>query len=228
MAMERPVQTWCLGLSLLGLVAACDGGRGAADTGVVGQAVTAAGGERAEVALRAARAQAADWLGRIPAGRERDFGFADRAELERAEPGAPWRLVTYDAAALRATAPGELPAPRLLGLWRVPLEVDGRARVLLTLERRQGALRAVAIGAAGLAADLDALERRHAGPLAGRILLRIFPLRADFAMVGDGLAYPLASARAYLPLPARPSGSGGLGAGALRRLLLDGLEEVAR
>jgi len=106
--------------------------------------------------------------------------------------------------------------------------VDGRARVLLTLEQRRGALRAVAIGAAGLAADLDAFERRRAGQLAGRSLLRIFPLRADFAMVGDGLAYPLASARTYLPLPARPSGAGGLSAGALRRLLLDGFAEVAR
>jgi hypothetical protein len=228
MAIPTPMRAGRAGLvlALAGLLSACDGGRGQAN-GVVAQAVIA-GGQQSEAVRQAARDQAADWLARIPTGREGDFGFADRAAMRRVEPGRPWRVVTTDEAALRAAAAGSLPAPRVLDLWRVPLRVDGRARVLLTVVRRGDAYRAVAVGGAGLAADLDGLQRRRGMEQRDRALLRIHRLSSDFALLADGRAYPLASARAYLPLPERPSGEGGLSAAALRRLLLDGFAEVAR
>jgi hypothetical protein len=165
---------------------------GAADASTQPDACDAAAGSGP--VCDAARAGLKRFLHAIPADRLEGYGFADRAELDRARLAAPYRVWTADAGGNALAATGE---------WRVPVTVDGSYRALLTVSQAGGEYRAVDFGAAGLARELAGLERsRGVGADAQRVLLRLYAVGADLtafpaagARVEDSKFEPLASAR---------------------------------
>ena len=152
-------------------------------------------GPEAREAVAAARAGLQRFLGVIPVDNPESFGFADRAEVERAHLAAPYRVWTSDAHASGIVATSE---------WRFPVTVDGTSRALLTVSQIDGEYRAVDFGAAVLARELGRLERdRSVAAGTRRVLLRLSALRADLASfpaasarVEEARFEPLASARA--------------------------------
>lgn len=153
----------------------------------------------AQEAVAAAREGLRRFLDLIPPGEHAAFGFPAPADLGRARLAAPYRTFTLDPAGLSATSE-----------WRFPVVVDGSPCALLTVAGAPGRMKAVDLGAAGLARELGALERARAvAPASPRSLLRVFALRADFAAYETGAEAsfePLASARrlgtdAALPRP---------------------------
>jgi len=91
-------------------------------------------------------------------------------------------------------------SPRSRGVWRVPVLVDGRARVFLTVEATSSGLDAVDFGGADLAREIGELEPARRG--SREALLRLDRLGCDILIVdrhGRGFAegefVPLRSAR---------------------------------
>ena len=143
------------------------------------------------------------FLRSIPEGQEPAFGFAGRAEFDRARPGLPYRVCTIlprQLAARDAPAEGTITP---LGQFRFPVLCDGKMRALLTVALVNGQWEAVEIGAAGLAAALERVENNVLLPeeRPQKILLRLYQLQIDFAGYypqgknpEDGLFVPLPSA----------------------------------
>lgn len=159
--------------------------------------------------VAAARAGLRKLLDAIPADRAGSYGFAGRAELERAALGAPYQVWTSDADEGAVTATDE---------WRFPVIVDGSPRALLTVARVDGEYRAVDLGATALSRELGGLERdRGVAAGARRVLLRLPAARADLAAfpaasarVEDSSFEPLASARAAEAGPTSAARAGDL------------------
>ena len=153
-----------------------------------------------------------DWLAKIPAGQEQQYGFEDRTEFARATLGRPIPMLTIDPDTVDVG--GEI---RDIRTYRVPVLVDGTHRVLLTVALRDGVHRIVGLGAAELAEELDEYSRNGVGTDSDvRIyILRVFQLRSDFLVVApresgaeEGDFYPMRSARALLDLSADGSAEG--------------------
>jgi hypothetical protein len=151
--------------------------------------------------LEAARARLAFLLDRIPVGFEKHYGFRNRVEFGRASAGAPFRVVTLADGDIRLGTYRPLP----VGVWRVPVVVDDEHRALVTVARMQGSWRAVEIGAAVLAKDLEHTLGQVGGAPAQRTILRVYPLRSDFLILAhrdarpeEGSIHPLESARRFL------------------------------
>jgi hypothetical protein len=144
-------------------------------------------------ALAAARDGLRRFLDRIPEGTRASYGFSSPEEIDRAQLGAPYRVWTADPERTRAAPLSSVRE------WRFPVTVDGEYRALLTVSSANGGpLRAVALGAAGLARELGRHERDRAVPAqAERVLLRLYELRADF------VAFPAAPPRSA----GRPAGA---------------------
>lgn len=102
-------------------------------------------------AVRAAQEGLAPFLNTLPAGQREECGGA--------ELGGPFRVYTIAPSALDAYLVGD-PVASLIsptGMWLFPVVVDGRSRFLLTVDTVDGFWRAVSLGQAGLAAELDRL-----------------------------------------------------------------------
>lgn len=135
-----------------------------------------------------------------------ELGLGQPDEVRRATVGAPYRVCTVERV-------GDELRLRPLDQWRFPVEVDGRPRALLTVERRGGAWRAVALGGAALAAELARLGKVGDVPSeAERLLVRLFQQRMDFLGVvpaaGDVAALellPTRWARAAMHPSAQPT-----------------------
>ena len=180
---------------------------------VVASGLTAASSEAQAVA----QAALDSFLERVPAGMEQAYGFADRAQIFRAIAGEPYAVLTWDPS-------GEVFAAT--SQWRVPVVSDGAMRALLTVTQVSGRLQAVDFGAAGLAGELDRLEKERgiAGQPASRRLRRFLQLRADVVALGGptellqgSSIVPLASGRVALGLN-----------GAQREWSLEALSTAAR
>jgi len=102
-------------------------------------------------ASRAAREDLPPFLNALP---ERQLEGCAGAEL-----GDPFRVYTITPAALDAYLVGD-PVASLIsptGMWLFPVVAAGRSRLLLTVETVDGSWRAVSLGQAGLAAEIDHL-----------------------------------------------------------------------
>jgi len=132
---------------------------------------------------QAAEAGLHPFLNSIPQGFESSFGFGGREEFSLASLGSPYQLCTIHPKNLapEAVAGEGLILP--LEEFRFPIICRGTMRALLTVARMNGEWRAVEIGAAGLAAELNKLEMNYpaSGKESQRILLRLYQLKIDFA-----------------------------------------------
>lgn len=151
--------------------------------------------------LMAAGEGISGYLEKIPEGQEGLYGFSSRSEFARAGLGRPYQVLALDPQFFEKDADPGKESLRAAGEWMVPVAVDGHYRSLLTLARMEGEWRVVGLGAAGLARELQDLERRLGNPdMPGRLLM-VHALTADFVL--EQAPLPDESPRAYLLASAR-------------------------
>ena len=136
----------------------------------------------AEDIRQAAREALPAMLETIPPGRELGYGFTDRAEFRRATVGEPFRLCTLALPPPQPGGPVEETVFQPLNEWRIPVRVDGRSRLLLTVIPAGSGWEVVGLGGATLARELQAAEETLAlgQSETHRFLVRLFPLRCDW------------------------------------------------
>ena len=141
------------------------------------------------------------WLEDIPEGSEAQFGFADRAEFDQAELGAPYRILTVNEPAILA---GENDPDEIVSFgdeWYLPVVANGSMRVILTLFGVSGNWNFDSLVQPELAIELDAFEQAvdRASTSCSTGLLRSTTPTFDLAVVSDPdrgpLFYPLEPAR---------------------------------
>ena len=159
---------------------------------------------------KAAERDLPHFLESIQAGDEPSFGFENRQEFKKILLGQPYRLVTIDPAALARFHPQDSRHFYSLEVWRFPLVCEGKIRSLLTVAKVRGQWKAVALGATGLAKEIQDFEAGLSDQqqVKRRSILRFFQLGVDFLILSDsdnhkdlltGQLMPLTSARRFLP-----------------------------
>lgn len=157
--------------------------------------------------LAVAQAALPGFLEKIPDGLEARYGFGDPSEFLRTRLGTP--IPVYHVAEMPVDTSTGFPdsswsRPVSGKAWRIPVLVGPQARVLITVEDRQGQLVSVDFGGARLASEMDEMPVRHPG--IRKALLRVDALRCDFLVLHDsgraieeGEYRPLSSARQVFP-----------------------------
>jgi len=130
-----------------------------------------------------------EWLEKIPAGREAQYGFRNRSDFSRASLGVPVQVFTLDDAFF--TQPGTSPTLKSTGEWRIPVIVDGKNCALVTVVKINGDWKIVDLGAHVLAQELAAMQERFTPAQFSVIkLFRVYPLQSDFLFYADPMAAP--------------------------------------
>jgi|GEM_PF-2455174 hypothetical protein len=160
-----------------------------------------------------AEASLSGYLDQIPAGQETRFGFGERQEMARATVGTPMPVLALgpkvsDSLARATDSSWKLAVEQ--DRWRVPVVVDGKPRVFITVEAVGDFLQAVDFGGASLAQEITAIDSMHPGKR--KALLRMDALRCDVLIVdrtGNGFEkgeyHALGSAKAVFGTEVTPS-----------------------
>jgi hypothetical protein len=142
----------------------------------------------------------ADFLNKIPPGRETMYGFKNREEFLQASLGTPVRLFTIPSDSMRNGIDAKKSHVIPQNEWRVPIIIDGEFRSLLTVSMVNNVLKTVELGGELLAKELMDFWKRE--PKGRKALLRLYHLRCDFlvydrngAGIENGEYYPFHSAR---------------------------------
>jgi len=145
------------------------------------------------------------WEG-IPGGDMERYGFPPGSDFENVSLGQPYRVMTISPETLFAYKAGDdiRSMLRATTMWFFPILHKGTPGAILTVDIMDDQWKAVAIGNAGLAAQLHELEQ--AWPENGgyeKVLVRIFQATSDIMIVinrGAVEVVPLESARISLDL----------------------------
>lgn len=134
------------------------------------------------------------FLQRIPPAELGHYGFTRDDALDRAYAGIPFKVYTITPSALSHYKAGDTVSSLLspTGMWYFPIMVNGDMRAVLTVDQLHGAWRAVAIGKASLARELEEVVRqwprsRGYEPL----LVMVFQAQSYFFTVPQKDAYNL-------------------------------------
>ena len=139
-------------------------------------------------ASAAARSGLAHFLARAAADGPGRYGFVPGDNLDLARPGAPFQLYTITPAALAGYRKGDGVSSILTPTetWLVPVVLDRRIRAILTVEGSGGGWRAVALGKAPLAAELEKVLERWPKRAGYELrLVAVFPANAYFFTVPE-------------------------------------------
>lgn len=101
------------------------------------------------------------FLNAIPEGELRHFGFTSKEELDQTTIGAPYRIYTIRPSEIFSYG-GEADISPLLSAtehWLFPVICSGKARVLLTVALMHGQWRAVDLGGASVAVEIERVAR---------------------------------------------------------------------
>lgn len=151
------------------------------------------------------------YLGKIPAGHEKDYGFNSTDELAIASPGTPMREYAMNKQEYNTVKPSDGKSIVALSEWMVPVMVNGECRAFLTIAKMKGKWKAVNFGSAPVAKEVNDMQSQFihsTGTLAILILQReeaIFILQMPSADFSSWVLYPLSSARVAFNLA--PEGS---------------------
>jgi hypothetical protein len=160
-------------------------------------------------AAEAARIGLLRFTDSIPAGMEKDFNFETREELLNSYLGSPYRMHTIYPDVLLETISTESDFIIALDEWRFPVINNGKIKALLTVARMDGIWQAVDFGAAGIAEELDGLEKTYLSNegQTKKIFLRLYQVRSDFIAfcpeskrTEETMYWPLKSGRLMLGL----------------------------
>ena len=146
------------------------------------------------------------FLDAIPSKDLRFYGFSAQQEIDQAKLGEPIRVYTITPDKVIDYEQGAVFISIIssTNLWLVPILSQGETKTLLTVDRMNGKWKAVAIGSAGLAKQLDEVE--ISWPSSDgyeHMLVRIFQAKSDFVVLTKGATVkikPLKSAILSLQL----------------------------
>jgi hypothetical protein len=140
------------------------------------------------------------FLEKIPLNYESRYGFRNRDDFKIVKPGSPLRLYSINLDTIDNTVSRD-PVPT--NEWRVPLMVNGICCSFLTVSLVDTTLKAVGIGGAPLAKELNEVNKSF--PSCKKVLLRVDQLRCDFVIIScksgetdSDQYYPLKSAMQLL------------------------------
>jgi hypothetical protein len=128
-------------------------------------------------------------LEKIPAGYELLYGFRNRDEFQKAEPGKPFNYFSYNGSGLEKSS-----------TISVPVIVENEYRALASMDYIKDTLHIVDFGANGLAKEIQLVQNKNSS-LFFVGLLRLYRISSDFAIMSqnqDYLFFPLSSAKIYL------------------------------
>jgi hypothetical protein len=113
-------------------------------------------------AITAAQSGLPAFLEKIPAGDSRSYGFEPGDPIHAAYPGAPYRLHEITPAALARFKPGDAvdSLTRPAGMWYFPVMIRDEVKAILIVDYLDGAWRAVSLGQAPLARELNSIRRQ--------------------------------------------------------------------
>jgi len=127
--------------------------------------------------ISVAQDQLPSLLESIPEGDEELFGFHNREEFDSADLDTPYRMSVID----------ENGSVVFLSTWRVPVTINNEFRALIDVRKEGNRFEISGLGAAGLAGELDELEKNVFGAHKWRLqesktLLRSYRKKADFVV----------------------------------------------
>ncbi len=120
-------------------------------------------GENAPDGVRqAAAAGLAPFLAKLTPELAEDLGFTPAEPPEKAGLGEPYQLHTITPASLAQHQPGMAVKSLLTptAMWYFPVRVAGQGKGILVVDKLNDQWQAVSLGYAGLARELDAMERQ--------------------------------------------------------------------
>lgn len=141
----------------------------------------------------------ASYLEKIPVGQETLYGFKNRDEFPSADIGKPYQVNTLSAEFFGDI---ELRSDKNylegVGEYKFPVVVNGEYKIMLIVSRMKEGWKVVAIGATGLAKELQDFERNYSSNNQSITLLTVHQLQGDFVIVNSGvannwIAYPLST-----------------------------------
>ena len=154
----------------------------------------------AQDVLTAAVAGINHFLEKIPQGEESFYGFQGRDEFSKVQPGNPYRIYTLNNEFYSTNNIENKNYITPTDQWIVPLKVNEKYRVLLTIAKMDGAWKAVNFGAAMLATELYEFENKHPLNNKNGMLLNVFEPLCDLVLYLNDennsvlKAYPVSSA----------------------------------
>jgi hypothetical protein len=141
---------------------------------------------REDDAATAARCGLAHFFGRAVSDGPEKYGFGAGERVDQARVGDPFRLYTITPAALAGYATGDGVSSVLTPTetWFVPVVLGGKIRSILTVDGTGGDCRAVALGKAPLAVELNKVLKRWPNSSGYEIqLVAVFQANAYFFAV---------------------------------------------
>ncbi len=158
-----------------------------------------------EQVIKAAKDKLNSFLQLIPYGNENLYGFESRADFLKAEPGTPFRIYTLSPEFINHPKSEFKNYLIPLNQWRVPVLINNRMVIFLTVEKNNEIYKCVDIGGAKLANELNDYEKYFNNSSQFRIIFRLYRIESDFLAITEknkdvsaGEFYPLASAKMSL------------------------------
>lgn len=129
------------------------------------------------------------WLNVIPGQDLEGYGFSEPSQLEQATLAEPFQLHTIGLDEVHQYREQNILSviSPVQGRWLFPVLADGRYRTMLIVASMEGRFKAVGIGNAGLAQQLDAARARWPSEGGFRLrLVRVNQALSDFILLEDG------------------------------------------
>jgi hypothetical protein len=159
-----------------------------------------------EEILRMVKKQLPSWLGKIPSGSEKNYGFQNREEFEKAIPGDLFPVYTFTKRFFDINISADSNYLKFTGQIRIPLIVDNEYRALITVSGKAGNWNIRDFGSVGLAGELQHNLSLANGNESSIKILRIYQLNSDFLFLTDPASpsasialFPLHSANINMP-----------------------------
>jgi len=130
-----------------------------------------------------------DWLEKIPAGSESNYGFQSRDEFSRAGLGDP--IGIFDLGDEFYTQTDQAPRLASTGEWRIPVTVDQKIRAMVTVAKQNNSWVIVDFGATGLAEGINNYESKLTADQFRRIkILYLYQPLSKFLFYDDPASGP--------------------------------------
>lgn len=158
-----------------------------------------------KVAL-AAQSQLPIYLSKIQRGQEKTFGFTEQDDLDDCTVGKPIRIMEFSRSFFDTTVQNNVEPLSIKNEWRVPVQLKGQSRALISISGNSGNYTATGLGSVELARELQ--EKVPDSTIKEEdqyYILRIYPFLAEFLVHEENKSFeeakfiPLNSAKVGIP-----------------------------